>query len=137
MGKDIEFDQEFEQLKRMYEVGKFLRGIRTEKGLTLEKISETLNVSSTFISDVERGKKSPSDQLIRGIANVYEVNEDELFTMYGKVPLVSRDELSRSKTIQNTLGEIARNKKLTDENKEEIYNELHRIYKKMIDEIKQ
>jgi transcriptional regulator with XRE-family HTH domain len=39
--------------------GKFMRNVRTEKGLLLKDIADMLGVSSAYLSALEHGKKGP------------------------------------------------------------------------------
>lgn len=59
-------------------LGKQIRKHRKEKGYTLEKLAEKLDVSTTFIGQIERAKGIPSLETFLKIANVLEVSTDNL-----------------------------------------------------------
>ncbi|WP_193453196.1 helix-turn-helix domain-containing protein [Pseudomonas nitroreducens] len=50
------------------EFGKILRKARIDRGLLLKDMAEGLGVSSAYLSAVETGKKSVSDELTRKVA---------------------------------------------------------------------
>ncbi|MBB1518941.1 helix-turn-helix domain-containing protein [Aquipseudomonas guryensis] len=50
------------------EFGKLLRKARIDHGLLLKDMAEGLGVSSAYLSAVETGKKTVSDELIRKVA---------------------------------------------------------------------
>lgn len=67
----------------MYELGDKIRKVRKEKGLTLEKVAKNVGCSLSFVSQVERGKVSPSITSLKQIANALEVNIVDFFLPSG------------------------------------------------------
>lgn len=66
-------------------MGKKIREQRKLKHFTLEQLAEKLEVSTTFIGQIERAKGIPSLETIVKIANVLEVSIDYLlFADLGK-----------------------------------------------------
>ncbi|MDH5696335.1 MAG: helix-turn-helix domain-containing protein [Dehalococcoidia bacterium] len=61
------------------ELGQKIRQVRKEKGLTLEKVATSVGCSPSFVSQVERGKVSPSITTLKHIANVLGVNIVDFF----------------------------------------------------------
>jgi transcriptional regulator with XRE-family HTH domain len=59
-------------------LGKNLKRIRTEKGITQGDIVRKLGVSRSFISNIENGKTNPTLSTITNIAKALEVSSDEL-----------------------------------------------------------
>ena len=59
-------------------LGKNLKRIRTEKGITQGDIVRTLGVSRSFISNIENGKTNPTLSTITNIAKALGVSSDEL-----------------------------------------------------------
>lgn len=57
-------------------LGKQIRKYRKSKRYTLEKLAEKLDVSTTFIGQIERAKGKPSLETLVKIANVLEVSVD-------------------------------------------------------------
>ena len=122
-GDDID-QQIFKQLR----TARYLQDTRRAIGVTLTNTAKNLGISHPYLSEIEKGIKVPSDQLIRAIAHLYEIDEDDLFRRYGKVPILAREELENRPILQKTLSEIKTNKKLTDEEKDELYDKMYRLY---------
>lgn len=59
-------------------LGKEIRKQRKAKKYTLEQLAEKLDVSTTFIGQIERAKGIPSLETLVKIANVLEVSVDSL-----------------------------------------------------------
>lgn len=66
--------------KIIHIMGKNIRRFRRAKGITQEKLAETVDVSGSYIGYLERGKKSPSLDLLARIANVLQVDPATLLT---------------------------------------------------------
>jgi transcriptional regulator with XRE-family HTH domain len=56
-----------------------LRFYRNEQGLTQEKLSELTGVSTDYLSEIERGKKTPSFKRMELIANALNIEVYKLF----------------------------------------------------------
>jgi len=132
MEDDPEYEREREQLLKYFEAGRYLRKLRGERSLA--QVCKTLDVSPNYLSGVERGQL-PSDRFISLAAEVYEVSEDDLFIMWGKVPILAQEEVRGNESLQRTLAEIARKKKLTDEQKQEMYDGIYKTYRKYISDL--
>lgn len=59
-------------------LGKQIRKQRKIKNYTLEQLAEKLDVSTTFIGQIERAKGIPSIETLVKIANVLEISVDSL-----------------------------------------------------------
>lgn len=59
-------------------LGKNIRKYRKEKKYTLEQLAEKLDVSTTFIGQIERAKGIPSLDTFVKIANILEISTDSL-----------------------------------------------------------
>ncbi|MBQ2611470.1 helix-turn-helix transcriptional regulator [bacterium] len=56
-----------------------LRFYRNEQGLTQEKLSELTGISTDYLSEIERGKKTPSFKRMELIANALNIEVYKLF----------------------------------------------------------
>lgn len=65
--------------------GQRIRYLRKEKGISLRKFAQQVDISTTYLSVIETGTIIPSEDKIKVIANALEVNEDELLNLGGKV----------------------------------------------------
>ena len=59
-------------------VGEVLRARRVAQGLTLRDVSAKARVSLGYISEVERGQKEPSSELLAALAGALEVPLSQL-----------------------------------------------------------
>ena len=59
-------------------LGKNLKRIRTEKGITQGDIVRNLGVSRSFISNIENGKTNPTLSTISNIAKALSISSNEL-----------------------------------------------------------
>jgi transcriptional regulator with XRE-family HTH domain len=59
-------------------LGKNLKRIRTEKGISQGDIAKSLGVSRGFVSNIENGKTNPTLATISRLANAIGVTSDEL-----------------------------------------------------------
>ena len=60
---------------RQRELGKRLRQLRNEHGLTVEEVAEKLLCSTTKISRLETGARRPSPRDVRDLCELYQVDE--------------------------------------------------------------
>jgi transcriptional regulator with XRE-family HTH domain len=49
-------------------VGAALRRLRLDRGLTLREVAAVARVSMPYLSEIERGRKEPSSEVLAGIA---------------------------------------------------------------------
>lgn len=66
--------------KIQYTIAKNIKFFRNTKGITQEKLAEKAGVSGSYIGYLERGKKSPSLDLLVKIADVLQVDLVHLLT---------------------------------------------------------
>ena len=60
-------------------VGQTLRGVRMRHRRTLREVSTSARVSLGYLSEVERGRKEPSSELLAAICSALDVELSELF----------------------------------------------------------
>jgi transcriptional regulator with XRE-family HTH domain len=60
-------------------VGETLRGLRLRQRRTLREVSSSARVSLGYLSEVERGQKEPSSELLASICAALDVELSELF----------------------------------------------------------
>ena len=60
-------------------VGETLRALRLRQRRTLREVSSSARVSLGYLSEVERGQKEPSSELLAAIAGALDVELSELF----------------------------------------------------------
>lgn len=136
--KDLHsLEEKMEHAKRLVEFGHKIQILRIEKGLSLEEVGQALDVSRNYISELERGKKTPSDLMVREIAKFFILDEGELFNIIGKIPLSTREALEESPNMQRVLSDLKERHekgKLTKEQMQEIYEEMISVYERFLDD---
>jgi transcriptional regulator with XRE-family HTH domain len=60
-------------------IGETLRGIRLRQRRTLREVSTAARVSLGYLSEIERGQKEPSSELLAAICSALDVTLSELF----------------------------------------------------------
>jgi transcriptional regulator with XRE-family HTH domain len=73
-------------------IGPFIRKRRDELDLSLRELAKKLDCSPAFISDIELGRRHPSDKVLIEIAKILKVKADDLRKMDVRPPI---DEIKR------------------------------------------
>ncbi|MDC7250428.1 MAG: helix-turn-helix transcriptional regulator [Sphaerochaetaceae bacterium] len=96
----------------MRPLGNFLHTLRLEKHLSLRKAGEELGVSFVYISEIEAGKKIPSDKILKIFSRYYSIplrqitnlaNEQKLIQSQKTCPNNHRLEVARSVLTLNDI----------------------------------
>lgn len=61
-------------------IGSVLRKLRTERGATLRELSESSRISIPYLSEIERGRKEASSEILAALCRVLDVTEGELLS---------------------------------------------------------
>lgn len=74
----------------MDDLGAFLRKCRedmkiSDSAFSLRQVALRLGIEPSYLSKVERGIETPSEEMIKKLASTYGQNEDILLAMAGKV----------------------------------------------------
>ena len=73
-------------------IGDVLRRARTEQGRTLREVSDTARVSLGYLSEVERGRKEASSELLNAICGALDVPLSRVLSDAGEE--MAREELA-------------------------------------------
>jgi transcriptional regulator with XRE-family HTH domain len=73
-------------------IGPYIRRRRDELDLSLRELAKKLDCSPAFISDIELGRRHPSDKVLMEIARILKVKVEELRGMDVRAPI---DEIKR------------------------------------------
>jgi transcriptional regulator with XRE-family HTH domain len=65
-------------------IGDVLRGTRISQGRTLREVSDSARVSLGYLSEVERGRKEASSELLTAICGALDVPLSEVLTDAGR-----------------------------------------------------
>ncbi|MBI4802993.1 MAG: helix-turn-helix transcriptional regulator [Elusimicrobia bacterium] len=66
--------------------GKQLRKLRIERGIGIKPLAKKLKVSHTYISHIENGRATVSNEFASKIASLFNVDKEELNLLSGRVP---------------------------------------------------
>lgn len=64
-------------------VGEFIRDRRRDARLSLRKLSELAGVSNPYLSQIERGLRKPSAEILSSIARALEISAETLYVRAG------------------------------------------------------
>lgn len=70
-------------------LGDIIRLHRERRRLTLRTFAELAGISNPYLSQIERGLRAPSEQVVAAIARSLEMNADDLYELAG---IVEHDE---------------------------------------------
>jgi transcriptional regulator with XRE-family HTH domain len=98
---------EFEN--RWHELGEFIRVQRQVGHLSLRKLSELAGISNPYLSQIERGLRKPSAEILQQIARALQISSETLYIRAGILE-------DRSGTA-DLVGEILRDPYLNEDQK--------------------
>ncbi|MBO5849989.1 MAG: helix-turn-helix transcriptional regulator [Paludibacteraceae bacterium] len=75
-------NEEYLEKDTNFKFGKRLNEIRNQQGVSIQKLSDILDVSRNFITQLEKGDKYPSLAILISIANYFEISTDDLLRDY-------------------------------------------------------
>ena len=73
-------------MTRAETIGERIKRERRAVGMTQRDLAHRVQVGVPHISKVEAGRESPSDELLHRIAEVFDLDPDELMLVAGRVP---------------------------------------------------
>jgi transcriptional regulator with XRE-family HTH domain len=106
---------------RLRELGAFIRDQRRRDRLSLRKLSELAGISNPYLSQIERGLRKPSAEILQAIARGLQISAETLYVQAGI--LDERDD------TPDLVAEIRRDPTITDGQKQaliEIYRSFQR-----------
>jgi transcriptional regulator with XRE-family HTH domain len=93
---------------RWRELGEFIRDQRRIDHLSLRKLSELAGISNPYLSQIERGLRKPSAEILQQIARALEISAETLYVRAG---------ILEEREGADLVGEIRRDPQLTEEQK--------------------
>jgi len=85
-------------------VGQVFRSERIEQGRTLNQISERAGVSPQYLSEVERGRKDPSSEMLESICGALGLRLADLLSASGRVLLGGTTALTSPQRLTSPQG---------------------------------
>ena len=95
--------------ERLTELGRFIGAQRKRAQLSVRKLSELAGVSNPYLSQIERGLRKPSAEILQSLAKALSISAETLYVRAG----ILDEETPRARV--DVPGEIARDPYLTDE----------------------
>ncbi|HVW33082.1 MAG TPA: helix-turn-helix transcriptional regulator [Acidimicrobiia bacterium] len=92
------------------ELGAFIRDQRRMARLSLRKLSELAGISNPYLSQIERGLRKPSAEILQGIARALRISAETLYVRAGILEARSAG--------AGVEAEILRDPTITDEHKQ-------------------
>jgi transcriptional regulator with XRE-family HTH domain len=68
---------------RMHDLGEFIREQRRVGHLSLRKLSEMAGISNPYLSQIERGLRKPSAEILQQLARALEISSETLYVRAG------------------------------------------------------
>ncbi len=68
---------------RLHDLGEFIRDQRRVGHLSLRKLSEMAGISNPYLSQIERGLRKPSAEILQQIARALEISSETLYVRAG------------------------------------------------------
>jgi transcriptional regulator with XRE-family HTH domain len=106
---------------RLHDLGEFIRDQRRTARLSLRKLSELAGISNPYLSQIERGLRKPSAEILQAIARALQISSETLYVRAGF--LEERD------TEEDLVGDILRDRTIYEGQKQalvEIYRSFQR-----------
>ncbi|MGH9223105.1 MAG: helix-turn-helix domain-containing protein [Acidimicrobiales bacterium] len=78
---------------RLEELGSFIRSRRRTHRLSLRRLSEASGISNPYLSQIERGLRKPSAEVLQHIARALELPVEELYVRAGILEHLGKTDL--------------------------------------------
>jgi transcriptional regulator with XRE-family HTH domain len=91
-------------------LGAFIRDQRREASLSMRKLAETAGVSNPYLSQIERGLRKPSADILQQLARALSISSETLYVRAGI--------LERERGDVDVIGEILRDPSITVDQRE-------------------
>jgi transcriptional regulator with XRE-family HTH domain len=95
---------------RWHDLGEFIREQRSTARLSLRKLSELAGISNPYLSQIERGLRKPSAEILQQIAKALRISAETLYVRAGIL-----EERADDGDLE---GDILRDRYLTEEQKQ-------------------
>jgi transcriptional regulator with XRE-family HTH domain len=95
---------------RWHELGEFIREQRAGARLSLRRLSDMAGISNPYLSQIERGLRKPSAEILQQIAKALRISAETLYVRAGI--------LEERVSDHDLVGEILRDPMLTEDQKQ-------------------
>jgi transcriptional regulator with XRE-family HTH domain len=102
--------------KRIADVGEFIKSQRETARMSVRRLADLAGVSNPYLSQIERGLRKPSAEILQQIAKALQISAE---TLYVRAGFLSDDADSGDNAVRDA---IARDPKLTPEQRHALLN---------------
>lgn len=67
------------------ELGEFIRAQRERANLSLRRLAENAGISNPYLSQIERGIRKPSAEILKNLARALEISSNTLYSRAGLI----------------------------------------------------
>lgn len=92
------------------DVGSFIRSQRERAEMSIRKLAELADVSNPYLSQIERGLRKPSAEILQQVANALRISVETLYVRAGILP-------DEDRTVSTVPEAIEHDPYLTDDQK--------------------
>lgn len=89
------------QIAELLDVGAFIRSQRERAEMSIRKLAELANVSNPYLSQIERGLRNPSADILQQVANALRISVESLYVRGGILPDLERSISTVPEAIDN------------------------------------
>ena len=101
--------------KRIAELGEFIKVQREVASLSVRRLAEMAGVSNPYLSQIERGLRKPSAEILQQIAKALQISAETLYVRAG----ILNDEPTTGNEVRDA---IVRDPKLTPDQRAALLN---------------
>jgi len=83
------------------DVGAFIRSQRERAEISIRKLAELADVSNPYLSQIERGLRKPSADVLQQVANALRISVESLYVRAGILPDEERGVSTVSEAIEH------------------------------------
>lgn len=83
------------------DVGRFIRSQRERAEISIRKLAELADVSNPYLSQIERGLRKPSADVLQQVANALRISVETLYVRAGILPEGDRGVSTVSEAIEH------------------------------------
>lgn len=83
------------------DVGAFIRSQRERAEMSIRKLAELADVSNPYLSQIERGLRKPSAEILQQVANALRISVETLYVRAGILPDEERHVSTVSEAIEH------------------------------------
>jgi transcriptional regulator with XRE-family HTH domain len=67
------------------DLGEFIRGQRERANLSLRRLAESAGISNPYLSQIERGIRKPSAEILKNLSRALEISSNTLYRRAGLI----------------------------------------------------